>query len=82
MHTQCKRIKTTQVRLLQLQPQSLLSSCYYSIITCTARVTVVDNSVCLSVCLFVCLSVRLYRLNLGNGKLHGKQPCVMTINHE
>ena len=29
--------------------------------------------VCLSVCLSVGLFVRLYRLNLGNGKSHGKQ---------
>ena len=42
---------------------------------CAARVTVVDISVCLSVSQSVCLSVRqtLYRLNLGNGKSHGKQ---------
>ena len=55
---------------------------------CAARVTVVDNSVSLSVCPSVCPSVRLsvrqtlYRLNLGNGKSHGKQTFLRTINHE
>ena len=38
-----KKVKATQVRLLQLQPQIFLSSCYYSITICQLLLACMKN---------------------------------------